>query len=170
MPNTRFKGVSNLGYRGDAILQMDDTVGRIMRLLDYLNIQDKTMLIFSSDNGPILDDGYVDVAVKQNSDHQASGIYRSGKYSIFEGGTRIPLIISWPEMISKNTTTNALIGQVDFLASFSDYFNQNLQNDDALDSYDLWSTLIGVDKIGRVSLIEDATIDMIDASAQSLLM
>lgn len=170
MPNTRFKGASDLGYRGDAILQMDDTVGRIMRLLEDLNIEDNTMLIFTSDNGPILDDGYIDGAITQNNGHDASGVYRSGKYSIFEGGTRIPMIIRWPEKIAQGESSSALINQVDLLASFSNYFNQNLEKDEALDSFDLWETFIGVDGIGRDSMIEDATINMIDASTQAILI
>jgi len=169
MPNTRFKGASDLGYRGDAILQMDDTVGRITRLLDYLNIQDNTILIFSSDNGPILDDGYIDGAITQNNNHDASGIYRSGKYSIFEGGTRVPLIIRWPNKIDKGTNSPAMVNQVDFLASFVSHFGQDLKNDEALDSFDIWNTFTGQEKTGRDSMIEDSTINMIDASAQALL-
>lgn len=170
MPNTRFKGSSDLGYRGDAILQMDNTVGRIMNLLEDLDIAENTMLIFTSDNGPILDDGYIDGAITQNNNHDASGVYRSGKYSIFEGGTRIPMIIRWPEKIAKGKSSSALINQVDLLATFSNYFDQVLKKDEALDSFDLWDTFIGKDQKGRDSMIEDATINMIDASAQAIVI
>ncbi|MCM4157048.1 sulfatase-like hydrolase/transferase [Gramella sp. AN32] len=170
MPNTRFKGASDLGYRGDAILQMDDTVGRIMRLLEDLDIEENTMLIFTSDNGPILNDGYIDGSITKNNGHDASGKYRSGKYSIYEGGTRVPMIIRWPKEIEQGGSSSALISQVDLLATFSNYFNQSLEKDEALDSFNLWDALIGRDKKGRESMIEDATIKMIDASTQALVI
>src|SRR5699024_9453110 len=86
MPGTRFKGKSNLGYRGDVILEMDYLVGEIMKTLDYLHLTKKTLIIFSSDNGHVLDDGYVDGAVELAHGHQPAGPFRGGKYSMFEGG------------------------------------------------------------------------------------
>ncbi|MEL4309003.1 sulfatase family protein [Joostella sp. CR20] len=156
MPDTRFKGASKLGYRGDAILQLDDTTGRILRLLEYLDIKDDTMVIFSSDNGPILDDGYVDGAITEINNHKPAGIYRSGKYSIFEGGTRVPTIISWPNKIKQGKVSDAMVNQVDFLASFASYFGQNLTTDEAVDSFDIWEAMIGKSDMGRVEMIEHA--------------
>lgn len=155
MPDTRFKGVSKLGYRGDAILQMDDTVGRIMRLLEFTGLKENTIVIFSSDNGPILDDGYIDDAITKIGKHKPAGPYRSGKYSIFEGGTRVPFIVSWPSKITPGTS-GALVNQVDFLNSFATYYGQGLNNDEAVDSYDIWEALIGNDNTGRADMIEDA--------------
>ena len=94
MPATMFKGKSELGYRGDAILQMDRTVREIVKQLDYLGLSENTIVIFTSDNGPVLDDGYQDDAVIKQNGHKPAGALRGGKYSAFEGGTRIPWIMT----------------------------------------------------------------------------
>src|SRR5699024_11829797 len=88
MPATMFKGQSKLGYRGDAIKQMDWTVGEIIGELEKLKLDDNTVVIVTSDNGPVLDDGYVDGAVEQLNGHKPAGARRGGTYSTFEAGTR----------------------------------------------------------------------------------
>src|SRR5215203_1842741 len=93
MPSTMFKGKSGLGFRGDAILQIDWAVGEIMQKLEYLGLAKNTMIIFSSDNGPVLDDGYQDEAVTKINGHKPLGLLRGGKYSAFEGGTRVPWLM-----------------------------------------------------------------------------
>jgi len=147
MPATYFKGKSQLGYRGDAILQLDWTVGQILTQLEYLGIIENTILIFSSDNGPVLDDGYEDEAVDKNNGHRFLGALRGGKYSIFEGGTRVPFVVAGPG-INKNTTSDALFGQLDILSSFAQMFGIDIP-DEVIDSQPLFSTLQGKDKIGR---------------------
>lgn len=154
VPATYFKGKSGLGYRGDAILQLDWTVGEVMRELDYLGLTDNTIIVFSSDNGPVLDDGYVDGAVAQQNGHNPAGPLRGGKYSIFEGGTRVPFIVSG-HGINKNQVSDALIGQVDLLASFSALLGQPVPVS-AIDSKSLYSTLQGHSTLGRESLVEHA--------------
>lgn len=119
VPMTIFKSKSDLGYRGDLIMQMDWAVGEIMKQLKYLGIDKSTIIVFSSDNGPVLDDGYMDDAVEKQNGHNPNGIYRGGKYSIFEAGTRVPMIVSWPRKIKKPVVSNALFPQMDFLASFA---------------------------------------------------
>ncbi|HUN01546.1 MAG TPA: sulfatase-like hydrolase/transferase, partial [Niabella sp.] len=76
MPSTMFKGKSGLGFRGDAILQLDWAVGEIMKQIKASGIEKNTIIIFSSDNGPVLDDGYVDGAVTQLNGHTPSGPLR----------------------------------------------------------------------------------------------
>ena len=112
MPATMFKGKSKLGYRGDAILQLDWTVGEIVKQIELLGLAENTMIIFSSDNGPVLDDGYEDDAVKKRNGHQQNGPLRGGKYSAFEAGTRVPFILNWPKQV-KPGTSSALISQID---------------------------------------------------------
>lgn len=155
MPNTRFKGKSGLGYRGDAILQMDYTVGQILKIINYLGLSKNTIIIFSSDNGPVLDDGYQDGAVELVDGHKPTGQMSGGKYSILEGGTRVPLIIRWPEFIT-NGVSNALVSQVDFLRSFAAFTNQSLALKDAPDSYDVLNALYGKSDVGRDMLVEQA--------------
>ncbi|WP_109700275.1 sulfatase family protein [Chitinophaga deserti] len=148
MPATAFKGKSGLGYRGDAILQMDWTVGRLMDKLRQLGLEKNTIVMFSSDNGPVLDDGYVDDAVTQQNGHLPAGPLRGGKYSAFEGGTRVPWIVSWPGMV-KSGTSDALISQVDLYATFAKLTGQKLPADAAPDSHDMLPAMLGKKAQGR---------------------
>lgn len=154
MPDTRFKGKSKLGYRGDAILEMDYAVGAITRMLKDLGLEDNTIVIFTSDNGPVLNDGYLDGAVKQAHGHKPAGEMRGGKYSILEGGTRVPLIIRWPGTIKPHTTSAALVSQVDFLASFAQMLDQPLGKVDGPDSFQMLDALLGRNSRGRTSYVE----------------
>lgn len=153
MPSTMFKGKSGLGFRGDAILQLDWAVGEIMKQVKAAGIEKNTIIIFSSDNGPVLDDGYQDGAVTQLNGHKAAGPLRGGKYSAFEGGTRVPFIISWPGSI-KPSVSSALVCQIDLLASFSNMFRQNIPAGDAMDSENVMDALKGKTQKGRAVLVE----------------
>lgn len=153
MPSTVFKGKSGLGYRGDAILQIDWTVSQIQHHLKSLGIDKNTMIIFSSDNGPVLDDGYMDDAVTKLNGHTPSGIFRGGKYSVFEAGTRVPTILSWPEKIKGGTVSNALVCQMDLLSSLSNLVDSKIKSETELDSEIQLNAWIGNDLIGRSNLI-----------------
>ncbi len=159
MPSTMFKGKSELGLRGDAILQMDWAVGEISKKLKALNISENTIIIFSSDNGPVLIDGYNDFADKLNGDHKPAGPYKGGKYTIWEGGTRVPFIINWSGHINAGKS-DALVSQIDFLASFSAYFNQKIKLGEAQDSKNMLPVLMGKSKTGRTELIEQGSNDL----------
>ncbi|SKC03024.1 Arylsulfatase A [Sphingobacterium nematocida] len=152
MPSTYFRGKSGLGYRGDAILQLDWTVGKVLDQLEQLGIADNTLVIFSSDNGPVLDDGYVDGAVTQLNGHTPTGQLRGGKYSIFEAGTRVPFIVSGPG-VTKNQVSDALYCQIDLLASMAQLLGQKSPKT-AIDSEPLATTLLGKDLKGRKHLVE----------------
>lgn len=154
MPSTIFKGKSKLGYRGDAILQIDWAVGEILKQLNVLGLKKKTIVIFTSDNGPVLDDGYVDYAVEMNGEHRPAGPFRGGKYSAFEGGSRIPFIISWPGSVQQGTS-DALVSQVDLLRSFADLIKQPLSDAQAQDSKNILSAFLGESKQGRDILIKE---------------
>ena len=155
MPATMFKGKSGLGARGDVILQLDWVVGEIMKHLKLLGIEKNTILIFTSDNGPVLDDGYHDEAVEKLNGHTPAGVLRGGKYSIFEGGNRVPFIVSWPRMI-KPGVSDAMISQIDLFASFAKLTKQQIKKGNAPDSYDVLGALMGRSKEGRDLLIEHA--------------
>ena len=154
MPATFFKGKSALGYRGDAILQLDWTVGQIVEQLELLGLSENTIIVFSSDNGPVIDDGYADESVEKSVDHQAAGLFRGGKYSNFEGGTRVPFIVSG-KGIQKNNVSDALFSQIDLIASFAEMLGQEKPKD-AKDSEKLFSTLQGIDKKGRSIYVQHA--------------
>ena len=153
MPATRFKGTSGLGLRGDVILQLDWTVGEIMKQLKYLGLEKNTIVIFTSDNGPVLNDGYQDEAVAKLNGHTPAGPMRGGKYSALEGGTRIPFIIRWPGKI-KPQVSDALVSQMDMLASFSAFLKQPIPAGDATDSENLLDAFLGKSDKGRSVYIE----------------
>ena len=153
MPATMFKGKSGLGLRGDAILQLDWTVGEIMKQLEFSGIAKNTIIIFTSDNGPVLDDGYQDEAVTQLNGHTPNGILRGGKYSVLEAGTRIPFIMSWPSVVQPKVS-DAMVCQMDLLASFSSLLNQAIPKGDAPDSENTLDAFLGKSDKGKSILIE----------------
>jgi len=151
MPSTMFKDKSGLGYRGDAILQLDWSVGQIMEQLEVSGIAKNTLVIFTSDNGPVLDDGYEDEAVTKQNGHFPAGDLRGGKYSAFDGGTRVPWIVRWPDQI-KPGQSEALICQIDFFATFASMLNVSVK--EKTDSFDVWSALTGKSAKGREWLVK----------------
>jgi len=159
-PHPRFKGATKLGYRGDAMVQFDWATGEILKAIEEAGIADDTIVIFSSDNGPTYDDGYDDGTTIYRSNgendrgHDASGIYRSGKFRIYEGGTRIPLIIRWPKRI-KPMVSNAMVSQIDFLASFAAFLQQEIPAGEARDSRNTLAAFMGEDLIGLPFMIEE---------------
>ena len=114
-PHPRFRGQSEMGLRGDAIVQFDWSVGEIVRTLEEQGLLENTLIILTSDNGPVLDDGYVDQAEELVGDHSPTGGLRGGKYSAYEGGTRVPFIVHWPAVIKEQCVKNSLVSQIDFL-------------------------------------------------------
>lgn len=154
-PHPRFAGKSGMGPRGDTILQLDWTVGEFMRNLRELGIADDTLVVFSSDNGPILFDGYDDKAVELAGRHRISGPYRSGKYSIFEGGTRVPMIVNWPGHARAGHVSQAMVSHVDLVASLAGLVGQKLPDSQAVDSLDLREALLGHSARGRDHVVQD---------------
>jgi arylsulfatase A len=153
IPHPRFLGSTSLGVRGDAVVQMDWGIGELVAKLDELGILENTLIIFSSDNGPVLFDGYYDGALELNRDHRPAGPYRGGKYSAWEGGTRAPMIVSWPEKIPSGMS-DAIIGQVDFLATLAAITGADIPEGEASDSVDLVAAFTGQSEIGRESIIQ----------------
>ena len=153
---SRFKDVTPHGARGDVIVEMDWCVGEMLDTLEELGITENTIVIFSSDNGPVLDDGYEDQAEDLNGLHQAAGPLRGGKYSMFDGGTRVPFMASWPGHINSGTS-NALVSHVDFYASFATLTGQELSANEAPDSLDLLDALLGKSINGRDELVIEGT-------------
>jgi arylsulfatase A-like enzyme len=152
-PNPRFAGKSGMGPRGDAILELDWSVGEIMKKIEDLDLTRKTILIFTSDNGPVVDDGYKDEAVEKLGNHKPAGPLRGGKYSLFDGGTRVAFIIRWPGRI-KPGISEALFSQVDLMGSFAALTGQVLSPDAGPDSFDQLDAMTGKTKKGREWLVE----------------
>lgn len=155
VPHQRFRGTTECGLRCDAVSQLDACVGKIMDTLDRLKITGNTLLLFSSDNGPVIDDGYADGSVEALNGHSAAGPLRGGKYSLYEGGTRMPFLARWPGKIKPGTAA-ALVSQVDLLHSLATLTGQTLPAEAGPDSFDMLPALLGKSRQGRDSLIEHA--------------
>ncbi len=155
LPHERFTGKSGMGPRGDAILEFDWSVGEIVNKIDQLGLSGNTIIIVTSDNGPVIDDGYKDMAVELLGNHKPAGPLRGGKYSAFDGGTRVPFIIKWESKI-KSGISDALFSQVDLMASLADIAGSILPEDAGPDSFNQSDALIGKTLDGRGWLIEQS--------------
>lgn len=151
VPSPRFAGSTGLGPRGDVIAEADWAVGEFLRKLEQLGIAENTIVVFTSDNGPVLNDGYSDQAAELNGTHTPWGPMRGGKYSLLEAGTHVPFLVSWPGHI-KPGVTDALVSQVDLAASFAELAGQP---NPGADSQNVLAALLGKSSLGRTSLIMD---------------
>lgn len=153
-PHQRFRGKNKMGLRGEAIMQFDWSVGQLMKALDELGLTENTLIILSSDNGPVVDDGYQDKAVELLNGHDPAGGLRGGKYSTFEAGTRVPVIVHWPKMIQEPQVSDVIISQIDWLASLASLVDARIPAGSAADSYDRLGNLLGTDDTDRPWVIE----------------
>jgi arylsulfatase A-like enzyme len=155
VPHPRFAGATGMGPRGDAIAQLDWSLGEILSTLDRLGLARNTLVLFTSDNGPVVDDGYRDDAAEKLGDHAPAGPFRGGKYSNFEAGTRVPFVVRWPARV-KPGVSGALVSQVDLIASFAALVGQPAPGATARDSENVLPALLGTSKTGRSVLVEQA--------------
>lgn len=151
----KFAGATKLGPRGDVIVEFDYIVGEVVATLEENNLLDNTIIIVSSDNGPVLDDGYHDQSPELNGNHRPTGPLRGGKYSKLDGGARIPFVV-----YAKNATasgeSNALISQVDILASIATLLEIPLGANEAPDSQNMLDALLGKSGNGRRELMYES--------------
>jgi arylsulfatase A-like enzyme len=117
----RHVGKTPLGPRGDAIVAFDEQVGQLMEALEKAGVADQTLVLVTSDNGPVLDDGYQDEAFERNraAGHLPAGPFRGGKYSAHQGGTRVPLVVRWAHVVPSGLVVDSIVSQVDFPALFA---------------------------------------------------
>ena len=143
-----------MGFRGDAIVELDWTVGEIRKTLERLGIAENTMIIFCSDNGPVMDDGYEDGALEMVGSHRAAGPFTGGKYSVYEGGTRTPFITWWPGKI-KPAISGEMVSTMDIAASVAALAGVNVPDQAVPDSMDVSGALLGVEGAkGREYLVQ----------------
>lgn len=155
LPNKMFKGKSTMGVRGDAIVQMDWITGQVVKQLEKSGVINDTIIIFTSDNGPVLTDGYDDFAIEKLGNHLPAGQYRGGKYSAFEGGTRVPTILHYPNKVSTGSS-DSLMSQIDIYASLAALLNTPLADNEAIDSENHLDAWFNANTQGRTALIEES--------------
>ncbi len=152
-PHPRFVGSSGMGPRGDVIMEADWCVGELVKTLEEEDLLENTLIIFSSDNGPVLNDGYYDDAVEKLGDHKPWGPLRGGKYSLFEAGTRVPFITYWKGKIEP-TVSDAMVSQLDLFSSLAQLVGSENR---VPDSEELLDVFLGKSNQGREELIIEAT-------------
>jgi arylsulfatase A-like enzyme len=152
-PHPRFIGSTDLGPRGDVIVEADWCIGELIGTLKEEGLLGNTLIILTSDNGPVLNDGYYDEADTRNGSHTPAGPLRGGKYSLFEAGTRVPFITYWQGRIEPSVS-DALVSQVDLLSSLASLLGSQATG---TDSQDLLKVFLGEDDQGREELILEAS-------------
>lgn len=142
IPHERFQGATPHGFRGDSVVQLDWCVGELMKTLDRLGLSENTMIVFCSDNGPVLDDGYKDGAVEKLGEHLPAGPFSGGKYSVLEGGTRTPFLVRWPGRV-KPGVSDEVVCTIDLPASLAALAGVPLPEGGCRDSFNLLPALLG---------------------------
>lgn len=150
VPHPRFKGTSTAGTRGDAIQELDDAVGTLLAALDRLKLAENTLVIFTSDNGGVMDDGYEDVG---SFDYHPNAPLRGTKGTLFEGGHRVPFLARWPGHIRAGSTSGALIAHLDMPATFAALVGADIPAGQCLDSVNVLPALLGSSAIGRADFV-----------------
>lgn len=156
-PSDYMRGMSDCGPYGDFIQDLDLSVGRIIETLEYLNLMENTIIIFSSDNGGDIPKG-ADRPEQQAMAYglKINGDLRGDKHTIWEGGTRVPFIVSWPGNVQKGSVSNDMINMIDIYATVADITNNKLptSKDIAPDSFSFLSSLINSkNKHPRTSMV-----------------
>jgi arylsulfatase A-like enzyme len=152
-PNARFVGKSGMGPRGDVIVEADWMVGEFMKTLEAEGLLENTLIVFSSDNGPVINDSYYDDSIEKLGNHKPAGVLRGGKYSLFEAGTRVPFVTFWKGEI-KPGVSDAMISQLDLFSSIASLVGSNEITND---SKDLLNVLMGKSVEGRDEMVIEGT-------------
>ena len=139
IPNDAFDGKSKAGPYGDLVAETDDSVGRLLKALEDSGQADETLVIFSADNGP---ERYA-YARDEKFGHWSAHPLRGLKRDIYEGGHRVPTIIKWPGVTKPGVVCDALVSQIDFMATLAAALDFELPDDAAEDSHDLLPLLQG---------------------------
>lgn len=152
-PSLRFEGKSGLGPRGDVILEADWAIGEFIKTLEKEGLLENTLIVLSSDNGPVLNDGYYDNAVEKVGSHKPTGPLKGGKYSLFDAGAHVPFIVNWKGKL-KPAISEALVCQIDLLSSLASLVGSNVRTKD---SENLINAFTGKSAKGRKELVLEAT-------------
>jgi arylsulfatase A-like enzyme len=135
---------------------MDWMTGRIVDALKQKGLYENTLIIFSSDNGPVMDDGYADQAQELKGNHDPAGGFRGGKYSAYEAGTRVPMIVTYPNGLKKAGESDALISHIDLYRSLASLAGFELAKGEAIDSIDVLPALLDSSKNARKEMLEES--------------
>jgi len=139
-PHPRFKGTSGCGRYGDFVHELDWIVGEVMKTLDEQGLADNTLVIFTSDNGGMLNQGGQDA---WEAGHRLNGDLLGFKFAAWEGGHRVPFIARWPGRIEAGSTSNQLLCNIDMIATFAALTGGALKAGQGPDSVNMLPALVG---------------------------
>lgn len=140
LPKENYKGKSGAGEYGDFVMQVDQTVGNMLALLKEHGLSENTIVIFSSDNGPVWFERDI-----EKFEHDSKAGLKGMKIDQWEGGSRIPFIFSWPNRIPKGAKSNQLLCFTDMLATFAALIGDTTLNKNNFDSHDMSPALLNRD-------------------------
>jgi arylsulfatase A-like enzyme len=152
-PHARFRGTSGCGVRGDVLQEFDACVGDVIAELDRLGIADNTLVIVTSDNGGVVDDGYADGAEHDLNGHRPNGPLRGTKYSAYEGGVRVPFVARWPAKIKPGRVSKEIICLIDLAATGAALAGTTLPAEAAPDSFNCLPTIADGAQSPREALV-----------------
>lgn len=152
-PHARFVGATDLGPRGDAVVEADWCVGEVIAHLEKRGLLDNTLVIFTSDNGPVINDGYYDEAEERLGNHDPKAGTRGGKYSLYDGGTHVPMIVYWKGHIEPGISP-AILSQLDLFASLGKLVGGEVP--ESIDSREYLDALLGKTDTAREDLVLEA--------------
>jgi len=139
VPTRDWQGKSGINKYGDFTMQVDWTVGQVLKALDENNIADDTLIIFTTDNGC---SPAANIPELEKAGHDQNFIYRGHKADIYEGGHRVPFLARWPGKVKAGTRTNQLVGQLDLLATAADIIDVAVPKDGGGDSVSFLPVLL----------------------------
>lgn len=151
IPNDEFDGSSGAGPYGDFVVETDAACGKLIAALEEAGVADNTIIIFSADNGP----EYYAYPRDEKFDHWSAEPLRGLKRDIYEGGHRVPFIVKWPGVTKAGKVSDALVSQIDLMATLAAGLGYELPDDQAVDSYNLLPLLAGKSDVGRLSHIHN---------------
>jgi arylsulfatase A-like enzyme len=143
LPAPEFNGKTNAGPRGDFVRELDVLTGRLLDALDRLGIDDNTLVLFNSDNGP---ETMHTVWMRKDHQHDAAGGFRGMKRDGWEGGHRVPFIARWPDRIPGGQVSKQMTNTTDIFATLASVVHFQLPDNVAVDSYDMLPAMLGIQK------------------------
>jgi len=153
VPTPEFQGKSGLNAYADFVLQVDADLGKILVALEVNGVAENTVVVFTSDNGCSPQAKIEELVAKG---HQPGFLFRGHKADAYEGGHRVPFLVRWPAKVKAGTVSDALVGQIDLLATMADLLGQSLPADAGEDSFSFLPVLLGEGPGPRSSIVSQS--------------
>lgn len=150
IPSEKWKGKSGIGNYGDFLMETDWVVGEILGALDKNQLNENTLVIFSTDNGC---SPQAKIPALAKHGHYPNGNLRGTKADLYEGGHRVPTIMRWPKVVKPSTSTNRLTTLADVYATFAEIIGVETKPSDGVDSISFYPTLKDPTKKERSAIV-----------------